>query len=107
MRNYLIENVYFERYGEEGIAVRKVILSNIEYLNLIYVYADIISTWLMCSSQLRFENPKGYCSQKTSYVYIMCPWISKWVSCRKGVMRIVSCLYCYEKKSRTLSSYLH
>ncbi|KAL7539101.1 hypothetical protein ACHAXR_009022 [Thalassiosira sp. AJA248-18] len=47
VRNHLLENVYFERYGEKGVAVR-------------------------------FENPKGYRSCKTSYVYIMCPWISKW-----------------------------
>ena len=49
MRNNLIENVYFERYGENGVAVH-------------------------------IDNPSGYNSSKVSYVYIMCPWISKWVS---------------------------
>lgn len=27
---------------------------------------------------VQFQNPKGFCSSKTSYVYIMCPWTSKW-----------------------------
>lgn len=47
VRNLLIDNVYFERYGEKGVA-------------------------------LHFSNPKGYDCSKTSYVYVMCPWISKW-----------------------------
>jgi len=47
IRNHLIEDVFFERYGEKGVA-------------------------------LHFENPPGYDGKKTSYVYIMCPWISKY-----------------------------
>ena len=47
MRNNLIETAYFERYGENGVA-------------------------------LHFENPSNWeAKPKTSYVYIMCPWISK------------------------------
>lgn len=33
-------------------------------------------------AKLHFENPRGYSDSKTSFVYIMCPWISKWVSSR-------------------------
>lgn len=48
VRTHLIENVYFERYGRNGVA-------------------------------LQFKNAKRFSgSSKTSYVYIMCPWISKW-----------------------------
>eukprot|EP00984_Skeletonema_dohrnii_P013964 scaffold5849_cov120-Skeletonema_dohrnii-CCMP3373.AAC.1 len=47
MRNTLIENAHFERYGENGVA-------------------------------LHFKNPDKWGDKpKTSYVYIMCPWISK------------------------------
>ena len=27
---------------------------------------------------LHFENPKGFDLSKTSYVYVMAPWLSKW-----------------------------
>jgi len=48
VRNSLIENAYFERYGEKGVA-------------------------------LHFQNPHNWEKMpKTSYVYIMCPWISKY-----------------------------
>ena len=48
VRNILIENVSFERYGDNGVA-------------------------------LHFENPLSWEAQpKTSYVYVMCPWISKY-----------------------------
>ncbi|KAL7550023.1 hypothetical protein ACHAWF_015459 [Thalassiosira exigua] len=47
VRNNLVENVYFERYGENGVA-------------------------------LHFKNPDSYNDSKTSYIYIMCPWISKY-----------------------------
>jgi len=44
----LIETAYFERYGENGVAVH-------------------------------FKNPKSWEDRSpTSYVYIMCPWISKY-----------------------------
>jgi len=47
IRNTLIENAHFERYGENGVA-------------------------------LRFKNPQKWGEKpKTSYLYIMCPWISK------------------------------
>lgn len=47
-RNNLIEAAYFERYGENGVA-------------------------------LHFENPTNWDKKpKTSYVYIMCPWISRY-----------------------------
>jgi len=47
-RNNLIETAYFERYGENGVA-------------------------------LHFKNPKSWEDRSpTSYVYIMCPWISKY-----------------------------
>jgi len=47
IRNTLIENAHFERYGETGVA-------------------------------LRFKNPQKWGEKpKTSYLYIMCPWISK------------------------------
>ena len=48
VRNSLIENAFFERYGENGVA-------------------------------LHFQNPHNWDKQpKTSYVYLMCPWISKY-----------------------------
>ena len=48
VRNNLIENAFFERYGEKGIA-------------------------------LYFQNPIQWEERpKTSYVYVMCPWISKY-----------------------------
>ncbi len=48
MKNNLIETAYFERYGENGVA-------------------------------LHFKNPKSWEDRSpTSYVYIMCPWISKY-----------------------------
>jgi hypothetical protein len=48
VRNTLIEDAYFERYGENGVA-------------------------------LHFQNPYSWDKQlKTSYVYVMCPWISKY-----------------------------
>ena len=48
VRNTLIEDAYFERYGENGVA-------------------------------LHFQNPGSWDKQlKTSYVYVMCPWISKY-----------------------------
>lgn len=48
VRNSLIENAFFERYGENGVA-------------------------------LHFQNPDNWDKQpKTSYVYVMCPWISKY-----------------------------
>ncbi|KAL7553601.1 hypothetical protein ACHAWF_016908 [Thalassiosira exigua] len=47
VRNNLIENVYFERYGENGVV-------------------------------LYFKNPVGYDDNKTSYIYVNCPWISKY-----------------------------
>mmetsp|Transcript_9678 Transcript_9678/g.14942 ORF Transcript_9678/g.14942 Transcript_9678/m.14942 type:complete len:528 (+) Transcript_9678:740-2323(+) len=47
-RNNLIETAYFERYGENGVA-------------------------------LHFKNPKSWEDKSpTSYVLIMCPWISKY-----------------------------
>eukprot|EP00577_Skeletonema_sp_RCC1716_P009407 CAMPEP_0113382790 /NCGR_PEP_ID=MMETSP0013_2-20120614/6028_1 /TAXON_ID=2843 ORGANISM="Skeletonema costatum, Strain 1716" /NCGR_SAMPLE_ID=MMETSP0013_2 /ASSEMBLY_ACC=CAM_ASM_000158 /LENGTH=652 /DNA_ID=CAMNT_0000265317 /DNA_START=138 /DNA_END=2093 /DNA_ORIENTATION=+ /assembly_acc=CAM_ASM_000158 len=47
-RNGLIENAFFERYGENGVA-------------------------------LHFLNPPNWDKKpKTSYVYVMCPWISKY-----------------------------
>eukprot|EP00986_Skeletonema_menzelii_P013484 scaffold7896_cov66-Skeletonema_menzelii.AAC.1 len=47
-RNSLIENAFFERYGERGVA-------------------------------LHFKNPDNWEKEpKTSYVYVMCPWISKY-----------------------------
>eukprot|EP00984_Skeletonema_dohrnii_P014383 scaffold6034_cov87-Skeletonema_dohrnii-CCMP3373.AAC.3 len=47
-RNSLIENAFFERYGENGVA-------------------------------LHFLNPHNWDKKpKTSYVYVMCPWISKY-----------------------------
>ena len=47
-RNNLVETAYFERYGENGVS-------------------------------LHFENPKSWENRSpTSYVYIMCPWISKY-----------------------------
>eukprot|EP00986_Skeletonema_menzelii_P017105 scaffold17474_cov90-Skeletonema_menzelii.AAC.1 len=47
-RNSLIENAFFERYGERGVA-------------------------------LYFKNPDNWEKEpKTSYVYVMCPWISKY-----------------------------
>ena len=46
VRNSLIENAFFERYGEKGVA-------------------------------LHFQNPNNWDTKpKTSYVYVMCPWIS-------------------------------
>ncbi|KAK1735733.1 NADPH oxidase [Skeletonema marinoi] len=48
VRNSLIENAFFERYGENGVA-------------------------------LHFLNPPNWDKKpKTSYVYVMCPWISKY-----------------------------
>ena len=48
VRNTLIEDAYFERYGENGVA-------------------------------LHFQNPYSWDKElKTSYVYVMCPWISKY-----------------------------
>ena len=48
VRNFLIENAYCERYGENGVA-------------------------------LHFQNPDSWDEElKTSYVYVMCPWISKY-----------------------------
>ena len=48
VRNTLIENAYCERYGENGVA-------------------------------LHFQNPDSWDKElKTSYVYVMCPWISKY-----------------------------
>ena len=48
MKNNLVETAYFERYGENGVA-------------------------------LHFGNPKSWENRSpTSYVYIMCPWISKY-----------------------------
>ena len=48
VRNSLLENVFFERYGENGVA-------------------------------LNFRNPLSWEDKpKTSYVYVMCPWISKY-----------------------------
>ena len=47
-RNNLVEAAHFERYGENGVAVH-------------------------------FKNPKSWEEKPpTSYVYIMCPWISKY-----------------------------
>eukprot|EP00984_Skeletonema_dohrnii_P018185 scaffold8428_cov120-Skeletonema_dohrnii-CCMP3373.AAC.1 len=47
-RNNLVETAYFERYGENGVS-------------------------------LHFKNPKSWENRSpTSYVYIMCPWISKY-----------------------------
>lgn len=38
VRNHLIENVYFERYGEEGVAVSVASLFPLEALQLIHTY---------------------------------------------------------------------
>ena len=47
-RNDLVETAFFERYGENGVAVH-------------------------------FKNPKAWEDKPpTSYVYIMCPWLSKY-----------------------------
>ena len=53
---------------------------------------DMLTSYILMFSlcghapQLHFENPKGFDSMKTSYVYIMCPWISKWVSLNSSIM---------------------
>ncbi|KAL7492753.1 hypothetical protein ACHAWT_001766 [Skeletonema menzelii] len=48
MKNNLVETAYFERYGENGVA-------------------------------LHFDNPKSWENRSpTSFVLIMCPWISKY-----------------------------
>ena len=70
IRNRLIENVFFERYGTQGVAVSKIYCC----------MPRLILELLITSPQLHFMNPSGYDPTKTSFVYIMLPWITKYVS---------------------------
>ncbi len=83
IRNTLIENAHFERYGENGVAVSSVLTL---HLNIhIFILPRLVSNFRLRDSyllsrlkQLHFKNPKSWGERpKTSYVYIMCPWISK------------------------------